>query len=66
MIHGKLAISISAWESKQPSVAQQKHQVRRKAQEAQEGRAGSRDLVPEGRTTFERRGQRPSAHQIQI
>ena len=39
MIHRKLAIS--SWESKQPSGAQHKHQVRREAQVCQEGPAGA-------------------------
>ena len=44
MIQRKLAIS--SWESKQPSMAQDKHQVRREAQECQEGSAGARGSTP--------------------
>lgn len=51
MIQRKLAIS--SWESKQPSMAQHKHQVMRETQVCQEGSAGARGSTP-GAAIWER------------
>lgn len=49
-----------AWKSKQPPMAQHRHQVRREAQECWEGRAGAGDSAPEA-VMWERGVRRPSA-----